>query len=302
MHTSIVPKQNKVTAPGWHLYRASAVTVHRLTDEHEGEVLDFLAARPVHTFGLTGFIRDNGLISPHNRGTFYAYRDEEGRLEGVALIGHFILFETRSDRAIAAFARIAGQRSDGYLLLGEQEKVQAFWDYYSPEGQAARLYCRELMFELNWPVEVREAVPGLRLATLDDLELIIPAHAETVVIESRINPLEVDPEGFKARCARRIELGKTWVWIEDAKLMFKAEIVSDSPDVIYLEGIWVNPEERGKGYGSRCVSQLSRVLLNRTKSVSILVNENFKAAQTLYRKAGFRFITYYDTIFLKRES
>jgi predicted GNAT family acetyltransferase len=301
MYASTLPKENLAAALSQYSYPASSATVHRLTDEHRDEVLTFLATRPTHTFGMAGFVRDNGLVSPHNRGTFYACRNDEGGLEGVALIGHFILFEARSAEAIAAFARVAQQCSTAFLLLGEEENVQAFWHYYSPGGQGVHLYCRELLCELNGPVEVREAAPSLRLATMDDLDLIVPAHAETALIESGIDPLETDPEGFRARCARRIEMGKTWVWTENAKLMFKADVISDTPEVIYVEGIWVNPDERGKGYGSSCISHLCRTFLQRTESVCILVNEKFKAAQAVYRKAGFRFTSYYDTIFLKSE-
>ncbi|HVG21819.1 MAG TPA: GNAT family N-acetyltransferase [Blastocatellia bacterium] len=293
-------KQNRATAPNEDYRGLNAATVHRLTDDDKDEVLSFLAARPVHTFGLTGFVRDNGLVSPHNRGTFYACRDDQGLLEGVALIGHFILFEARSERAIEAFARIAQGCSNAFMLLGEQDDVRAFWHYYSPEGQQARLSCRELLFVQKWPIEVLGNVRGLRLATPDDLDMIVPAHAETALIESGVNPLEVDPEGFRRRCARRIEMGKTWVLVENSKLMFKAEIVSDTPDVVYVEGVWVNPDDRGKGHGSRCMSQLGMIFLQRTRSVCVLVNEDFKAAQASYRKAGYKFIAYYETIFLRQ--
>ncbi|HJQ23907.1 MAG TPA: GNAT family N-acetyltransferase [Blastocatellia bacterium] len=302
MYASTLPEENSATALSRYSYPAGHTTVHRLTDEDRDNVLRFLAARPAHTFGLAGFVRDNGLVSPHNRGTFYACRNPEGGLEGVALIGHFIVFEARSAEIIAAFARVAQQCVDAFLLIGEQEKVQAFWHDYAPGGQAVRLYGRELLMEMKSPAEVREAVPGLRLATMADLDVIVPAHAECGVIESGIDPLESDAEGFRARCARRIEMGKTWVWIEDGRLMFKVDVVSETPDVIYLEGVWVHSEERGKGYGSRCLSQLGREFLRRTGSVCILVNEKFKAAQMLYRKVGFTFISYYDTIFLKQKA
>jgi len=301
MYALTLPQENLAAVLSQYSYPASSVTVQRLTDEHREEVLGFLATRPIHTFGLAGFIRDNGLVSPHNRGTFFACRNDEGSLEGVALIGHFILFEARSAEVIAAFARVAQQCSTAFLLLGESENVQAFWHYYSPAGQEVHLYCRELLFTLNTHVEGREAVPGPRLATIDDLDLIVPAHAETAFIESGIDPLETDPEGFRARCARRIEMGKTWVRTENSKLIFKTEVVSDAPDVIYLEGVWVHPDERSKGIGSEGISHLCKTFLNRTESVCILVNEKFKAAQAVYRKAGFSFISYYDTVFLKPE-
>ena len=278
------------------------VVIERLASEHETEVLEFLGERPSHTFGMCGFIRSNGLVSPHNRGTFYACRDEAGQLQGVALIGHFILFESRSDEAIEAFARLAQDHPNAHMLLGEQEKVDTFWHYYSDRGQDARLNCRELLMEKRWPVAVEEAATGLRLATLDDLDLVVPAHAQSAFDESGVNPLETDPEGFRKRCARRIEHSQTWVWIEKGKLIFKADVITDTPEVIYLEGVWVDPEERGKGYGLRCISQLTQELLKRTKAVCLLVNENFRAAQQLYRKAGYRFVSYYDTIYLKRET
>ena len=45
----------------------------------EAEVVEFLSERPAHAVNLLGLIADNGLVSPHNRGTFYACRDERGR-------------------------------------------------------------------------------------------------------------------------------------------------------------------------------------------------------------------------------
>ena len=275
--------------------------VEKLAAADEAEVLAFLAERPIHTFGMAGFIRSNGIVSPHNRGEFYACRDGEGRLEGVALIGHFILFETHSDSAIQSFARLAQKHTDVYMLLGEQEKVHAFWNYYASGGQAPRLFCRERLLEQRWPVEVRDEVPGLRLATIDDLDLIVPAHAQTAFEESGEDPLEKDPVGFRRRCAHRIEQGHTWVLVENERLVFKTEIVADTPEVIYIEGVWVDPQDRGKGYGLRCLSHLNQSFLQRAASVCLLVNERFGDAQAFYKKAGFKYVSAYDTIFLQQQ-
>jgi GNAT superfamily N-acetyltransferase len=275
-----------------------ALRVEELRADQEPEVVEFLGERPAHTFGMAGFIRSNGLVSPHNQGVFYGCRDNDGQLQGVALIGRYILFEARNDAAIEAFAQIAQRCRSAHMVLGEQEKIGTFWDYYADNGQCARLYCRELLFEQRWPVEVREAVLGLRLATLDDLELVVPAHAQTAFQESGVDPLEENPERFRKGCVRRIEQGQTWVWIEDGRLIFKADVVTDTADVVYLEGIWVDPAERGKGVGLRCMSQLGRSFLLRSRSVCILVNEKFEGARAFYKKAGFKFASYYDTIFL----
>lgn len=276
--------------------------VSQLTRGEEAEVLNFLAARPLHTVVMSSMVLENGLDSPLNRGTFYGCRNEEGQLEGVALIGHATMIETRSAQATEALARAAQSSAQKHMIIGEQERIEQFWNYYAERGQTQRLACRELLFEQRWPTAVRAEVRGLRLATLDDLELILPVHAQMAYQESGINPLEVDEAGFRSRYARRIEKGRVWVWVDAGRLIFKADIIAQTPDCVYLEGIYVRPEERSKGYGLRCLSQLSRSLLMSANSICLLVNEQNKEVHRFYQKAGYKLRSVYDTIFLQKKT
>jgi len=278
------------------------LSLHVLTDKDESEVLTFLAERPLHTVVMAGHIRDNGLESIFNRGKFHGCRDGEGRLEGVALIGHATLVESRSEAALAAFARLAQSHPDAHMIMGEQEKTERFWRYYARAGELPRRVCRELLLEQRWPVEARDAVDGLRLATACDLEHVMFIQGQMACAESGINPQDVDPEGFRLRCARRIEQGRVWVWVEDGRLLFKADVISETPEVIYLEGIYVNPQERNKGYGARCMSQLGQTLLARAGSVCILVNEQSERARAFFERLGFKLRSCYDTVFLEQKS
>lgn len=276
------------------------VTAVELTEDDRNEVLGFLAERPVQTVCIAGFIRDNGLVSPHNRGTFYGVRNSEGRLEGVALIGHATLIEARTLRAMQEFGLVAQSFQRTHLVLGEKDKIEQFWSYYADEGQEMRLACRELLFELRRAMQVREEVEGLRRATLADLDKVAPVQAAMAEEESGTNPLSVDPEGFRARCARRIEMGRVWVLEEDGQLMFKADIQADTPDVVYLEGVWVNPSARSQGIGRKCLRMLCQDLLSRTKAVCALVNEDNDRAHTFYRMCNFKMRGVYDSIFLEQ--
>ncbi|HEX8558654.1 MAG TPA: GNAT family N-acetyltransferase [Pyrinomonadaceae bacterium] len=280
----------------------TAFRVHLLTEKDaEAEVLDFLAERPAPTVVMRGLIRDNGLESPFNRGAFYACRDREGRLEGVALVGHATFVEARTAGALRAFAELAQGERAAHMILGEQEMVQQFWGHYAPAGQRPRLFCRELLFEQRWPVRACEPVEGLRLATLEDLMLVMPVHAAMAYEESGVNPLDVDLQGFRLRCARRIENGRVWVLVEGGELVFKADVASETPECAYAEGVYVEPASRQKGLGLRCLSQLGRTLLGRSESVCALVNEQNLVAQALFLKAGYRLRGYYDTIFLEQK-
>lgn len=276
------------------------VNVAELTEDDRNEVLAFLSERPVHTVCLAGFIRDNGLVSPHNRGTFYGCRNSEGRLEGVALIGHATLIDARTERSMQEFGLLAHGYQRMHLVLGERDRIEQFWNYYADDGQEMRLACRELLFELRRAMQNREEVGGLRRATLADLDQIVPVQASMAEQESGLNPLSGDAAGFRARCARRIEMGRIWVLEEDGQLMFKADIQADTPDVVYLEGVWVNPSDRSKGIGRKCLRQLCQNLLTRTKAVCVLVNEDNKRAHTFYRMCNFKMRGVYDSIFLEQ--
>ncbi|MCA1621068.1 MAG: GNAT family N-acetyltransferase [Acidobacteria bacterium] len=252
----------------------------------------------MHTVVMAGFIRDNGMASPLNRGDFYGCRDEEGRLVGVALIGHATLVETDSDEALAAFARAARECPRTHVMMGERDRIERFWEHYAEDGRSPRLICRELLMEQRWPIRVREEVPNLRLATPADLDQVMAVQAQMAFDESGVNPLESDPEGFRLRCLRRIDQCRVWVWTEEGRLIFKADIISETPEVKYVEGVWVAPDQRGRGYGLRCLSQLSRELLAGSSAVTLLVNEKARGAVSFYRRAGYKLRSQYDTIFL----
>jgi ribosomal protein S18 acetylase RimI-like enzyme len=296
LQTSTAPKVNERELPA-----SQSLPVERLSNSDAAEVLQFLSQRPIHTITMMGLINDNGIVSPFNRGTFYGYRDLNGQLEGVALVGHATLMETVSDRALAALAQVARECPNTHMIMGEKDRVADFWSHYSEAGRRQRLACREWLFELSWPIEARERVDGLRPATAAELELVMPVQAELAYAESGVNPLEVDPQGFRKRCLRRIEQGRTWVVVENGLLVFKADVISKTPEVNYLEGIWLREDRRNKNLGTRFMSELMRRLLENTKSVCLLVNERNEWAQGFYRKCGFHFRATYETIFLPRK-
>jgi ribosomal protein S18 acetylase RimI-like enzyme len=273
-----------------------APVVSELVEREMPEVLDFLAARPVHTFGMCGPIRDNGLVSPLNRGKFYCCRDPGGDLLGVALIGHQILFEVRSDAALEAFAGAARLLPKAHLILGESDSVSCFENLYLDKPSTLRKNDYSLMV-LRGPAPLTAPLPGLRTAKLGDMDLVTRLQARLAFEESGVDPLRVDPAGFRIRCARRIKQKRTWVLAEHGELIFKAEIIADTSDLVYLEGIWVAPRARGLGYGVACLAKLGSRLLRRADALCLLVNLNNDVAVNMYESAGFRAVASYTGIF-----
>lgn len=272
-----------------------------LSDDDLDEVREFLCRRPVHTVMMMSFISDNGLTSEHNRGQFYGARGANGQLEGIALVGHTTLVEARSEQALRAFAAAAKKSATPIkLMMSDGRNIEDFWQHFSGgTSRPPRLICEERLFQINSPLPTaRESGWKIRPAAEAELEVVAEAHAAVAFAESGVNPLETDREGFLRRALRRIALERTFVVFEGEKLVFKADIAAESEQVIYLEGIYVAPDFRGRGIGSECLSELSRMLLARADHICLLSNVEFTAAHRSYLKAGFNSEDSCTTLFL----
>ncbi len=293
-------KYNRIEISAENAFIAANVgSAEILTEANRAEVLEFLKLRPVHTVVMTSFIQDNGLENETNRGKFYGYRNAAGTLEGVALIGHATLVEVRSQNSLRAFAKAARQSETPiHLMMSDGKTIETFWKHFTGDNRPARKVCTELLFELSFPFFVQNCELEVRAASADELEQIAVAHDEVAFMESGVSPMLQDREGFLKRCLRRIEQGRTFVVFDNGKLVFKADIVAETESVIYLEGIYVAPEYRGKGIGSKCLSNLSLQLMERVENVFLLSNVEFKDAHQSYFKAGFKNTGNCQTIFV----
>jgi GNAT superfamily N-acetyltransferase len=273
--------------------------VRELRIENTREVIDFLKKRPVHTVVMTSFIIDNGIESTLNRGKFYGYRNAEGTLEGVALIGHTTIVEARSDKALKALAFIArSSETPINLIMSDGEDALRFWTFFADGPRCPRLTCTELLFEVGFPFLVQDCEWEIRNAGVEDLHQVAEAQAEVALIESGVDPMERDREGFLKRVARRIEQKRVFVVMENGKLVFKADIIAETPEVIYLEGVYVSEEYRGRNVGSGCLAKLSLDLLNRSQNICLLSNISFDGVHKTFLKAGYKHTGQCTTLFV----
>jgi predicted GNAT family acetyltransferase len=263
----------------------------------EQHVLSALSGTSLTNVIMEGFIRDNGFVNSQNRGKFYTCRDENNQLEGVALIGHTILFEAFSERAIQAFATLARRHGSAHLLMGEHNAVDRFWNYYSNKKESPRLVCPILFLERREPFAEQLEVPGLRQATRDDLEHVVHAQSAMAFEMSGVDPLKKDPAGFRERYLQRIAKKRVWVVIENERLVFKTDIIADTPHASYIEGVYVSPEQRGQGLGRRCLRGLSRILMARAKAIYLFVECQNSRTKSFYLNLGFNVAGEYDLLF-----
>jgi uncharacterized protein len=201
-----------------------------------------------------------------------------------------------SGRDVAAFADVVAS-SDPRMLVGEEGAVTELWE-------AVRGFLPEPIDDRpGQPVYVLEEPPapadsGLRPATSDDLDALVPAAAEAYREEVGVDAYARDPSLFEWRTRVQVEEGRSWVWREDGRILFKAEASAWTPQAVQLQQVWVEPDLRGRGYGKRGLADLCRLLLETTPAVCLFVRPENAPAIALYDSVGMRrTITYRSLIF-----
>ncbi len=291
--SSCIPQQNEIFSE----WQRDSLEFAPAAAGTEAEILAALGAPTLSNVVMAGFIRDNGLVSTQNRGRFYVCRNEQKKLEGVALIGHSILFDAFSEGAIEGFASVARRDPSPHLLMGEHNQVQRFWSYYADDRQSPRHVSPVLFLRRSEQFQPRQDIPELRLARPEDLEPIVRAQAAMAVETSGVNPLQKDPIGFRQRYLRRIDKNRVWVLMKDRRLIFKLDVITETPDATYIEGVYVTREERGKGVGQSCLAAVGRKLLERTKAIHLFVESENTRTIAFYLKLGFDIAGRYDLLY-----
>jgi len=201
-----------------------------------------------------------------------------------------------SGRGCGVFADLA-VRARARMLIGEQHAVSELW-----EAARARLPSPredrpgQPVYTISKPPEAGGS--GLRAAVLDDLDVLVPVCARAHEGELGIDPLERDPDGFRWRTRAQIEEGRSWLWVEDTVVLFKAEASAWTPHAVQLQQVWTDPEARGVGNASRGLRDLIRLLLGQVPRVCLFVRAGNRPAIALYDAIGMEHVLDYRSVLL----
>jgi predicted GNAT family acetyltransferase len=266
--------------------RRTRKSVFKLTEADREEALALLSDDPIGAVHMIGMLEDYGVIHAAHRGQFYGYFEND-KMAGVALLGHSILIYGKK-ASLPYFAKaIMEAKASGHVIFGPRKQVESFWTSLKKLGWQTRL-----VRDFHWFVSPRSTqLPKslqLRKAGLEDSQVVADAQAEMAFEVSGIDPRVSDGESFYQRVAERIRRGRVWVKIEDGKLVFKADLVNQTSETAYLEGIWTSPEYRDKGIATECLSELVHRLLYSGSIPCLVVEAHNEAAKKVYSKVGFR--------------
>ena len=237
------------------------------------QVLAFCAQDPVERVFLEEVAR-------RRLGRFSAFCDN-GALTALCHVGANVV---PSGAECGRFADVAA-RGRARMIIGDERAVTELWDDMErlmPTPRDDRH--GQPVYAISEPPEPGDT--GLRAANERDFELLLPACAAAHAEEIGIDPLAHDPDGFRWRTRSQIEEGRSWLWVEDGAIRFKAEASAWTPSAVQVQQVWVDPSERNHGYAKRGMRDLCRLLLHDVPTVCLFVRPENAPAIRVYEGVG----------------
>jgi ribosomal protein S18 acetylase RimI-like enzyme len=252
---------------------ASIGAVSKAIEPTLDQILDFCAQDPVERV----FLED---VARRRLGRFTAFAEDD-RLTALCHVGANVV---PSGSGCGRFAAAAA-RGRARMIIGDERAVDELWSElatYVPRPRDDRP--GQPVYAIFEPPEPGDS--GLRPATEDDFDVLLPACAAAHEEEIGIDPLARDADGFRWRTRSQIEEGRSWLWLEDETILFKAEASAWTPRAVQVQQVWVDPPVRSRGYAQRGMRDLCRLLLARVPAVCLFVRPENASAIRVYEKIG----------------
>ncbi|MEJ8637781.1 MULTISPECIES: GNAT family N-acetyltransferase [Streptomyces] len=256
-----------------------------------GAALAVLESEPVTNAFVASRVQVAGLDPWRLGGEMWGWY-ADGRLRSLCYSGANLVPICAGPEAVRAFAdraRRAGRRCSS--IVGPAEPTAQLWRLLEPSWGPAR------DVRANQPLMVTEQVPDdiepdphVRRIRKDEMEVIMPACVAMFTEEVGISPMAGDGGLlYQARVAELVAAGRSFARIEDGRVVFKAEIGAATTDACQIQGVWVDPEFRGRGLSETGMAAVLRyALADVAPVVSLYVNDYNTAARASYRRVGFR--------------
>lgn len=213
------------------------------------------------------------------------------QLESICWLGGNLTPVLADRSAVLAFADLlAGEHRFCSSIVGRADAVLALWEQLSAYWGPARdvranqpLLATDALPSVPIDPEVRQVRPG-------EVDALFPAAVAMYTEEVGVSPL-IDDGGrsYRRRLAELVRAGRAYARFVDGRVVFKAELAVVTRRTAQVQGVWVDPQWRGRGIATAAMAAVVRdALLRVAPTVSLYVNDFNLPARRVYARCGFR--------------
>lgn len=269
------------------MLRGSPVRV--LDDRDLAAARDLLDRDPVANVFVAARLESVGLDPWRLGAEVWAYPGN-GKVEALCYAGaNLVPVNADADacRVFADRARRQGRRCSS--IVGPAGQVGTLWSLLEQAwGPARAVRANQPLMVISDQPKVAPD-PLVRRVTPSEIDILYPACVAMFTEEVGVSPFNGDGGAlYRARVAELIAQGRAFARIEDGRVVFKAEVGAATSQACQIQGVWVDPQLRGRGLSN---SGMAAVVMQAQATiaplVSLYVNDFNAPARAAYRKVGF---------------
>lgn len=225
----------------------------------------------------------------NNQEEIFVY-EAEGLIESALYHGANTVPIETNPQSQAAFAwTLIGLERRSSSLVGPVNEVLGLWKLLKPFWGIARdIRANQPVLNTDQP-PLLAPDPLVRRTLPREIDMLIPACVSMFTEEVGVSPVSGGGlNAYRMRIAQMIANGRSLVRIDRGEVVFKAEVGIVTDLVCQIQGVWVPPQYRGRGYakaGMAAVVNYARI--NFAPNVSLYVNDFNERARAIYKKVGF---------------
>ena len=231
-----------------------------------------------------------GSAAPNGDLLAAAVTDADGLVAAAVMSGNRPVLIASDRESIAHAAPLlcdvieqAGRRP-GHVIgaVGQAEAFAAEWGRRT--HRAPRVVMQQRVYKLTTVDPVTATSGSLRVATMDDLDLV----ADWVAAFEQEALTMIVPQSPRAVAARRVAAGEVYLWC-DPEPRTMAGSARPTKRAIAVNAVYTPPEWRRRGYATACVAALSTLLLTRGYEFCVLYTDLANpTSNAIYQRIGYR--------------
>ncbi|MFB7476614.1 GNAT family N-acetyltransferase [Kitasatospora sp. NPDC056184] len=226
-------------------------------------------------------------------GEMWGWYDEQGELDALCYAGANLVLVDAGPQAVQAFAERArrqGRRCSS--IVGPAGPTAALWALLERSwGPAREVRGHQPLMSASVPSAEIEPDPLVRRVRRGEIDTLMPACVAMFTEEVGVSPLAGDGGLlYQARVAELVSTGRSFARFgEDGQVVFKAEVGAVTAGACQIQGVWVAPEHRGRGFSETGMAAVLEIALREVAPVvSLYVNDYNLRARAAYRRVGFQ--------------
>jgi uncharacterized protein len=273
-----------------NLVAVLTVPIRQLGEPERATVERILDRDPYAGAQIAERVASHGLNWWRADGRVYGYGSGR-RIESLCWSGAHLVPVCATPPAVGAFADLLGAEPRiCSSIIGRADAVLDLWDRLGGHWGPAR------DVRPNQPLLVAEAEPPIapdpvvRLVRPDEVDLLFPAAVAMYTEEVGVSPLIDDGgRGYKRRITELVRAKRAYARFAGDRVIFKAELAIVTRRTTQVQGVWVDPEFRGRGLAAAAMAAVVQDALRRVApTVSLYVNDYNIPARRVYRRCGFQ--------------